>query len=71
MLCPYFNFSHQEKEMNKNMFLLCGTYRIRWLIITPSTVLPVAQIPVYLLLEMLSEYEESLAILITAVWAIP
>lgn len=66
-LCPHFNFSHQEKEMNKNIFLLCGMYRTRWLVITPSTVLQVAQISVYLLLEALSEYEESLAMLIPAV----
>lgn len=68
MLCLYFNFSHQETKINKNMFLLCGTYRIRWLIITPSSVLQAAQTTLYLLLEY-EEYEESLAILITAVWA--
>lgn len=51
----------------KNLVWVSLTLRIRWLVITASTLLQVAQISVYLLLKGLSEYEESFEILIIAV----
>lgn len=64
-LRQYFSFP-TRKKMNI-VFQVSLTFRIRWLIITASTMLQVAQISVYLLLKRLSEYEESLEILIIAV----